>query len=86
MTKTRRTCADGNYQATTLFNGEDVEVKLPRPAFEIARDDRFYQKGKIVHFDVCKVNRDLRIVMLPNGDIIASQDKTTWEATLGPPH
>ena len=83
---------DNNYQATTSFNGKDVEVKLPRPAFEIARDDRLYQKGKIaamtkkLSFDVCKVNRDLRIVMLPNGEIIASQDKTTWEATLGPPH
>ena len=92
MTKTRGTCADGNYQATTLFNGEDVEVKLPRPAFEIARDDRLFQRGKIaamkkkVSFDVCKVNRELRIVMDPNGEIIASQDKTTWEATLGPPH
>ena len=83
---------EANYQATTKFNGQDVEVKLPRPAFAIARDDRLYQKGKIaamtkkLSFDVCKVNRDLRIVMLPNGEIIASQDKTTWEATLGPPH
>ena len=30
---------DDNYQATTSFNGEAVEVKLARPAFEIARDD-----------------------------------------------
>ena len=83
---------EDNYQATTSFNGKDVEVKLPRPAFEIARDDRLYQKGKIaamtkkLTFDVCKVNRDLRIVMLPNGEIIASQDKTTWEAVFGLPH
>ena len=41
---------------------------------------------KKVSFDVCKVNRELRIVMDPNGEIIASQDKTTWEATLGPPN
>ena len=41
---------------------------------------------KKLSFDVCKVNRELRIVMDPNGEIIASQDKTTWEATLGPPN
>ena len=83
---------EDNYQATTSFNGGDVEVKLPRPAFEIARDDRLFQRGKIaalkkkVSFDVCKVNRELRIVMDPNGEIIASQDKTTWEAVFGLPH
>ena len=33
---------DNDYQATTEYNGEGVEVKLPWPKVEIAREDRLF--------------------------------------------
>ena len=82
---------DNDYKATTEYKGEAVEVKLPRPKFEIARDDRLFRHGKLaclkkgLKFEDCRVNHDLRVVLDPNGNIIASQRKETWVAKEGPP-
>ena len=68
-----------------------MEVKLPRPKFEIARDDRLFRHGKLaclkkgLKFEDCRVNHDLRVVLDPNGNIIASQRKETWVVKEGPP-
>ena len=71
-----------------IATASDDEPATQQPlAHLLGRDSSsFAAMTKKLSFDVCKVNRELRIVMDPNREIIASQDKTTWEATLGPPH
>ena len=82
---------DDGYKATAEYNGEDRKVKMLRPKFEIARDDWLFRRGKLaalkqgLKFKECRVNRDLRVVLDPNGNVIASQSKETWEAKQGPP-
>ena len=81
---------DNDYKATTEYKGKAVEVKLPRPKFEIPPDDRLFRHGKLaclkkgLKFEDCRVNRDLRVVLDPNENIIGSQSKETWVAKEGP--
>jgi len=81
---------DGDrYIPKAKYGDVDVEVYCPKPRFEIERDNRLFDMGKIaatqlnLNFKDCKVNRELRIVLDPKGTIIAHQSKENWVACLG---